>query len=277
MKDKNFVQIIDYRLLSCFLVALCSFNLKAVGATDDFFSKKLGSSVRSLAFEEHPLGGSSSEEVARVEKNKEDHRVFEMTVRSEDNDIMTTKLPNFEDDGRTIRGGGGGTNPLEVIKAIVALGERAWDLVVMGKPILRSNHNPISVLPQVEGRDIIPMDLEKWSLPRSKTFSFSAKGRTGKELVKFDYAVHFTHGGQFNGKGKFLAAVNITPLKIKVRWGQKFNSHTELLEVVNHGTKEDPIVSALMKITYTITSMTKTTQASEMYHIVGDGRVIPLQ
>ena len=46
-----------------------------------------------------------------------------MTVRSEDNDIMTTKLPNFEDDGRTIRGGGGGTNPLEVIKGIVALGE----------------------------------------------------------------------------------------------------------------------------------------------------------
>ena len=89
--------------------------------------------------------------------------------------------------------------------------------------------------------------------------------------------MHFTYGGQFNGKGKFLAAVNIAPIKIKVKWGQKFDSHTELLEVVNHGTKEDPVVSALMKVTYTISSMTRTTQASEMYHIIGDGRVIPLQ
>ncbi len=55
------------------------------------------------------------------------------------------------------------------------------------------------------------------------------------------------------------------------------NSHTELLEVVKHGTKESPVVSALMKVTYTVSSMTKTTQSSKMYHIIGDGRIIPLQ
>ncbi|MBG08981.1 MAG: hypothetical protein CME68_09500 [Halobacteriovoraceae bacterium] len=276
MTYKNLTQVIQKSSLPYLLIFLCCFNLNAMDLLDNSLSKVSVPSVRNISFEEHDLGEGHFQESVEGKRDESD-RVFEMSVTSENNAFASTNLPNFEDGGRTIRGGGGSTNPMEVIKAIVALGERAWDLVVMGKPIVRSNHVPIAVLPQIEGRDIIPMDLERWSLPKSKTFSFSAKGRTGKELVKFDYAVHFTHSGQFNGKGKFLAAVNITPLKIKVKWGQKFNSHTELLEVVNHGTKENPIVSALMKITYTITSMTKTTQASEMYHIVGDGRVIPLQ
>ena len=268
---KNLIQTIRSPLLSYVIAFFFGLNIMTIGAVE----KASDLSVRALSFEEYPLQGRDFLSPPSLAEQESD--VFEISVTSENNVLTQLDMPSFENSGGTIRGGGGSTNPLEVIKAIVALGERAWDLVVMGKPILRSNHVPISVLPQVEGRDIIPMDLERWSLPKSKTFSFSAKGRTGKELVKFDYAVHFTHSGSFNGKGKFLAAVNITPLKIKVRWGQKFNSHTELLEVVNHGTKENPVVSALMKITYTITSMTKTTQSSEMYHIVGDGRIIPLQ
>ena len=277
MIRKNSNQTVRYPVWSYILIALCFLNGKALGSVGHDLLKGQSPSVRSLSFEQLPLQTADEQGFAGREKVEEGDYVEEMVVTSQNGLLTPSNSLNFEDGGRTIRGGGGNTNPLEVIKAIVALGERAWDLVVMGKPILRSNHEPISVLPQVEGRDIIPMDLELWSLPKSKTFSFSAKGRTGKELVKFDYAVHFTHGGKFNGKGQFLAAVNITPIKIKVKWGQKFNSHTQLLEVVNHGTKENPIVSALMKVTYTITSMTKTTQASEMYHIVGDGRVIPLQ
>ena len=97
--------------------------------------------------------------------------VAEMVVKTEENqEANQLSFIPLEDHGRPIRGGGGGSNPIEVIKAIVALGERAWDLVIQGKPVLRSNHIPVSVLPQVEGRDIIPMDLERWSLPKSKVF-----------------------------------------------------------------------------------------------------------
>jgi hypothetical protein len=191
-----------------------------------------------------------------------------------EDDPSESLTPRFENHDDYIRGG---RNPMEIIKAIITIGERAWDLVVQGKPVIRSSHQPISVLPQVEGKDIVAMDLENWSLPKAKTFNFVAKSRSGKEYVNFKYSVHFTYGGSYNGKGKFLAGVDITPINIKLGWGKKFDSHTRLLEVVNHGTKEDPLVSALMSITYTIRGMTKTTRMTENYQVVADGRIIPLQ
>ena len=209
----------------------------------------------------------------------EDH-ITEITVTEDQSDFEKESLPFrplYENHHGHTRGGGGGTNPIAIIKAIMTLGERAWDLVIQGKPAIHSTHKPISVLPQVEGKDIVPMDLENWSLPKSKTYTFSAKNKFGKEIINFKYSVHFTYGGSYKGQGKFLAAVDISPLNVKLAWGQKFNSHTQLLEVVNHGTKQNPLVSALMSVTYSIKSMTRSTQATANYHIVADGRIIPLQ
>ena len=200
-----------------------------------------------------------------------DYHTTELIMEDDPSEYFTPKFENHDDHMR------GGRNPMEIIKAIITIGERAWDLVVQGKPVIRSSHQPISVLPQVEGRDLVPMDLENWSLPKAKTFSFVAKTRSGKEYVNFKYSVHFTYGGSYKGQGKFLAGVDITPINIKLGWGKKLDSHTRLLEVVNHGTKENPLVSALMSITYTIKSMTKTTRMTENYQVVADGRIIPLQ
>ncbi len=165
----------------------------------------------------------------------------------------------------------------QIITQIITVGQRIWDLVKQGTPVVRSSDEAVNVLPVVNGTTLTAFDLENWSLPVMHQYKFVAKNALGFEAVNMTYGVTYSHGGQFEGKGKYLSGVNVYPMNVTVGWGYEFDASSQVLGVTNLKTKEDPLAAITLKLQYTAKSLGRAILSNESYHIIGDGRIVPLQ
>lgn len=166
---------------------------------------------------------------------------------------------------------------ITIIDQLLVLGEKIWNLVLKGKPVIRIEHTPMSVLPHFLESTPNPLELENWQIPKTVKYNYVALTNFGNEAVNFTYAVQFSYGGSYGGKGKYLTGVNIVPLNVKLRWNFQFDAKTYVDSVTNLRTKDDPVAAVTMRINYNFTSMTTASLANESYHITGEGEVLPLQ
>jgi hypothetical protein len=84
----------------------------------------------------------------------------------------------------------------------------------------------------------------------------------------------YSSGGSYNGKGKYLTGITIVPGNIQATRGWIIDSSMKLGGIMNHGTRENPIVGAIITIKYQISNMGKATERNDTIHIRGDGQVM---
>ncbi len=185
-----------------------------------------------------------------------------------------TPAPTFND--RVTQAG----SVIGVAKDVVALGEAIYALVEKGRPKVTTEYAPISILPRDAsnpGTDpavrnaVDPFDMEGFSFPVEKMITAKVKSPTGKESVVFQYKVVYSHGGSYNGAGKYLTGINIIPASVKVAHGWTFNSTMKLTGMMNHGTRANPVVGAMITIKYSMSSMTQAFERNDTIYISGDG------
>ncbi len=169
---------------------------------------------------------------------------------------------------------------IQTAKDVVALGEAIYALVEHGRPKVTTDYAPISILPRDPSNSatdptlkyaVDPFDMEGFSLPVEKMITAKVKSATGGEAVVFQYKVIYSYGGSYNGVGKYLTGINIIPSSIKVSHGWTFNSSMKLTGMLNHGTRANPIVGALITIKYSMSSMTQAFERNDTIYINGDG------
>lgn len=167
-----------------------------------------------------------------------------------------------------------------VAKDVVALGEAIYALVEKGRPKVTTEYAPISILPRDPSNSaadpaqryaVDPFDMEGFSFPVEKMITAKVKSPTGKESVVFQYKVIYSYGGSYNGAGKYLTGINIIPASIKVAHGWTFNSSMKLSGMMNHGTRANPIVGAMITIKYSMGSTTQAFERNDTIYISGDG------
>lgn len=164
---------------------------------------------------------------------------------------------------------------IQVAKDVVSLGEAIYELVTKGKPKNQTEYAPISVVPREPGTTdyVDPFELEGFSMPVEKVYVTSIKGMTGKEMVRFEYAVMYAYGGSWNGAGKYLTGVIITPKHVKTLFGYDFSAWMKLSGLMNHGTKADPVAGAMLTIKYQINNMVSALEKNDTIHITGRGEI----
>ncbi len=161
---------------------------------------------------------------------------------------------------------------ITVAKDIVALGEAVYTLVQKGKPSNTTEFAPISIVPKdpISKEALDPFELENCTFPVEKKFKTSIT-TAGMEVVKFEYMVIYVYNCSWNGSGKYIQAAIVQPVTVKTSYGWDFNATMKLSGIMNHGTKADPNVGAMLTIKYSMNSWRNAFERNDTIHITGKG------
>lgn len=156
------------------------------------------------------------------------------------------------------------------IDNIVNLMEKIWNIIEKNQPVVNVTTNYANAVPFGTSHW---SQLQGWSKPATKKYSFSMKNGFGSEVVKVTYQVHRTHSGNFQGKGKFLTGVTIEPLNIVTAWGYKVTLVSEVPDstIANVGTHEDPVASMQVQLKWIVHTALKDITSKAIYYVQGDG------
>ncbi|MFZ4714833.1 MAG: hypothetical protein ACOYL6_14035 [Bacteriovoracaceae bacterium] len=189
-------------------------------------------------------------------------------------EIQSTAVSNKTNPLHSIFVGGGELGQvLAVADQLIAFGEKIYDIVKKGKPVVNLTWAPVSVLPREAGKEIDPLDLEDWAFPKSKKYRITYVNGFNKNVVDFTYSVNFSYGGSYNGKGRYLTAAEIVPENVSVAWGFTFDASMKLVGVMNRGKKTNPLAAAILQISYNVSSNLKEDRNNVSYFIQGDGQM----
>lgn len=153
---------------------------------------------------------------------------------------------------------------------IVNIGVFVWSLVERSKPTMRVSTSRAHGLP---AGIRCWTDLEEWKIPKSFVYSVEQKSKVGKEIIKFTFRISYVYGGHFNGKGKYLANVTVSPVDLKVGWATDFASEVHIPSVFNVGTKIDPMAAMQIYVYWSMGKTTQMRQKSLLFHVTGDGKI----
>jgi hypothetical protein len=161
---------------------------------------------------------------------------------------------------------------IAVANQLIALGEKVYELVKKGKPVLNTSYAPISVMPKaVDGTPVDMMDTAGWSLPKSRKVVMEYKNAYGMKVVTFEYTIVFAHSGTYNDRGAYITAAQIVPSNVSVQWGFSFDAKMNLVGLQNHGTTKDPVAGAILNLNYKVNSLMSAIESNDQYHITGRG------
>lgn len=161
-----------------------------------------------------------------------------------------------------------------VAREVVALGEEIYTLVQKGKPTIQTEYAPVSVVPKDPmTKEIVDVfDLEGFSVPVMKQFNTVLKSRvTGMTVVNFTYKVLYSYNGSYNGKGKYLTSVLVVPSSVSVSYGWDFKATMKVIQVMNHGTRENPVGGVVIALNYKMNSWGRAEERTDTFHIAGNG------
>ena len=166
-----------------------------------------------------------------------------------------------------------------VVDKLIALGKKIWPIIEAGKPVLNVDMGaPISVLPRAEDGDAIAFyNMDSWNMPKAKTYKVEYTNGFGMNVISFDYTVNFQYGGKYQGVGSYITGLNVQASNTTVSWGFNFSATSQLISIVNHGSLEDPVAGATIRIDYTAKSILRQISTSESFHVNGNGRIKALQ
>ncbi|OGR43619.1 MAG: hypothetical protein A2X35_09425 [Elusimicrobia bacterium GWA2_61_42] len=156
------------------------------------------------------------------------------------------------------------------IDNIVNLIEKIWNIIEKNQPVVNITTNYANAVPFGTSHW---SQLQGWNKPTTKKYSFSMKNGFGSEVVKVVYQVHYTYGGNFQGKGKFLTGVTVEPLNVVTAWGYKVTLVSEVPDstIANVGTHEDPVASMQLQLRWTVHTAIKDITSKAIYYVQGDG------
>ena len=154
------------------------------------------------------------------------------------------------------------------LTAIVNMGDKIWKIIESGKPNLNVESTSANALPSgVRCWD----ELAGWQFPKVRRYSVGYKNYFGMDVVKFDIKVLYFYGGHVDGKGKYLTNIKVVPENVKVFWSFNFDAVARVPQVVNLGTKADPIAGALIEVEWQVNSKVAANKMGLNLFVSGDG------
>ncbi|MEF3279388.1 MAG: hypothetical protein K6357_00240 [Elusimicrobiota bacterium] len=156
------------------------------------------------------------------------------------------------------------------IEKIVNIAEKMWNMVVSNKPAVNVESKYAVALPKGVSDAV---ELSGWSKPKTYLISFYFENLYGVDVINVSYKVTYVYGGNYNGKGKYLAAVWAIPVSIDAMWGFSFNMSASVPDstVVNVGSSANPIAALQLKVSWSAKSVLKEVDGTAVYYIQGDG------
>ncbi len=159
------------------------------------------------------------------------------------------------------------------INALVTLGEKLWQIVKDGAPVLEYNTHSVSAIPNGA---VCPFNMAGWSVPQSKTFQLTYTNLWGMDVIGFKYKVIYSYGGSYLGTGAYLTNVSVHPADIHVSWGQSFNASVNVANTLNVGTAENPVAGMQVVLEWNVSNPLNKFKSQRVYFVEGRGSITEL-
>lgn len=204
-----------------------------------------------------------------AQSSEEDFLTITSSEVREVTDETNLKNFNYYDTGPVGRVG----KVIAVGRDLVALGQDIYNLVQKGKPTVKTNYAPISIMPKAADTTDLLMETENWKMPRKVSYEISFYNMYKMEVVKFRYSVFFSYGGSFQGKGAYITAAQIIPEFVSTLFGFDFTATLKLAGFQNIGTRANPVAGATLLMEYTASSLIKAITKVDTFFITGQGKI----
>ncbi|MCJ8278181.1 MAG: hypothetical protein MJK18_15175, partial [Bdellovibrionales bacterium] len=159
------------------------------------------------------------------------------------------------------------------INQLINLGKELWQIVKDGEPELNFQSQSATAFP---AQAQCLFNLTSWSIPQSRTYRVSYKNGIGSEVISMTYKLIYTFGGQFDGRGNYLANVSIHPAQIYVGWGFKFDAQVHIQDILNIGSAESPEAGMQVALEWSVGNVLNKHQSQDIYFIQGSGPLTAL-
>ncbi len=169
-------------------------------------------------------------------------------------------------------------NPIDeisiIIDSLLAIGKKLWPIVQAGRPVINDKLIPVvSIIPRTDDKGAVLYQMSNWSVPRVKRYRVSFKNSYGSEVVGFTYTVYFQYNGSFAGVGKYVTSLKVEASEIYTSWGFNFDAVSELINIANVGSKDEPVASGILQVAYTVKGFLNEVRRSESFYVDGNGNI----
>jgi hypothetical protein len=154
--------------------------------------------------------------------------------------------------------------------SLITIGEKIWQIVKAGEPVLNFAANSVSAIPNGA---VCPFNMEGWSLPQSRTYRMTYTNLMGMNMIDFTYKVIFSYGGSYGGRGAYLTNVSIHPANVAVMWGQSFNANVNIANTLNIGTADNPVAGMQVILEWDVGNVVNKFKSQRIYFVEGRGSV----
>ncbi len=155
---------------------------------------------------------------------------------------------------------------------ILNLGAKLFEIIKANGPLVTATTKTANALPYGIS---CWNQLENWSMPRSETYRITYENLYGMTMVDLEYRLVYSYGGRIGNVGRYLSNATIQYKKLDAKWGTVVDANVEIPQVVNVGSRENPIAGMQITLNWTVTtrpiSLRKIVN-SATYFIAGDGR-----
>lgn len=156
---------------------------------------------------------------------------------------------------------------LVLIEKIINLGQKIWKIIEDNKPVVNVKYMFANAVPKgVKSTE----DLDGFTPIQYKSFRVYGKNGFGSTVYDLTYTLLHRYNGTYEGRGRYLDAVTVLPHKLDVLWGYKVNYNVDRVSTVNLGTKDAPIASVLMEMTFKVATVMKESRITQAYEFRGD-------
>jgi hypothetical protein len=153
---------------------------------------------------------------------------------------------------------------------IITLGGKIWDFIITNRPTATFQTLQSSIVPSGITNWT---QLRGWQTPVSKVYRVTFQTIFGGEAGSFDYRITFVPGGSYNGKGKFLGAISLMPMNIKLHTDRSLDMKATMSDPLNFGTELNPVAAAQLVVSWTSPTTTRYQMSSAEYFIYGTGEI----
>lgn len=164
---------------------------------------------------------------------------------------------------------------IDVADKIVNLVDKIFTLIAKNQPVVNISVNYANAVPYGLSHW---SQLQGWAAPRVKRYSFTCKNLYGMKVVDVVYQVHWTYGGNYQGKGKYLTGVTVEPVKVDTAWGYNVDLTAQVPDstIANVGTADNPVASMQVQLAWKVHTIVKDIQEKSIFFVRGDGYMQPL-
>jgi hypothetical protein len=156
---------------------------------------------------------------------------------------------------------------------IINIGKKIWKVIEANEPVVNVSEDLATAMPLgVEHWG----QLENWQTPRVELYQVVFRNGFGIRVVDLTYRLHYTYGGGVEGMGQYLTHLTIVPSNLKVLPAFRVNLQASVPNVINVGSRKEPIAGAEFVTRWQVNSTIIHQQGSASFFVRGDGAFLTL-